>query len=96
MQIAILIMADENEEKIRQDKIARLTLRLTAESTYFTIEAVILALAALVMSLFGFTSLGTVYFIILIIVALAIIVRQLRIYAKIDELFPQLKELDSK
>lgn len=35
-------MNEEDQEKIRQDKVAMLTLRLTAESTYFTIEAVIL------------------------------------------------------
>lgn len=81
-------MTDEDQEKIRQNKIAMLTLRLTAESTYFTIEAVILALAALIMSTIGFSFWGTVYLIILIVVALAIIYRQVRIYAKINELFP--------
>jgi len=85
-------MPDENEEKIRQERISRLSLRLTAESTYFTIGAVILALIALVISLFGWTPLGTVYVAILLLIALAIVIRQIRIYNQIDDLFPLLKK----
>ena len=88
-------MTDEHQEQLRQEKIARLSLRLTAESTYFTIEAVILALAALVLSIFTLSPLGVVYLLILIGIALAIMYRQTRIYAKIDELFPDVKVLDS-
>jgi len=85
-------MPDENEEKIRQNQIYRLSLRLNAESTYFTIGAVILALIAIVISLFGWTPLGTVYVAILFLIVLATVIRQIRIYNQIDDFFPLLKK----
>jgi hypothetical protein len=83
-------MADTDDKK-RQEKIAKMSLTLSAQSTFFTVEAVLLALMAFIWSAPEYENTKGIWVIILIIIAIALILKQLSIYKKIDDLFPNLE-----
>jgi hypothetical protein len=69
-----------------------MSLTLNAQATFFTVEAVVLALIAIILTVKDYENTRGIWIVILVVVMLGLTYRQWTISNKINELFPETKD----